>query len=137
MLIECTLCTVHRPTNELGSIDDVFSLDAWLKNVLGLAVVLVLLGLTLGITTWSFCAYVRLLRRDGREVPVEGAVVTTLYARSLLAASYKRAACVRKISHGIRTKTHCGPILFHLRGDPFSKCSDTHDRETIVHLHAR
>ena len=107
--------------NELGSVDDLFSLDQWAKNLLGLIVVLVLLGLTLGMTAWSFGAYVRSLRRDGHEVPVHGDVAATVYARSLLASSYKRAACLRKIGHDLRTKTHCGPILCHLHGDPFGK----------------
>jgi hypothetical protein len=107
--------------NELGSVDELFSLDKWAKNLLGLIVVLVLLGLTLGMTAWSFGAYIRSLRLDGRAVPVDGVVATTVYARSLLASSYKRAACLRKIGHDIRTKTHCGPILCHLHGDPFGK----------------
>ena len=107
--------------NELGSVDDLFSLDQWAKNLLGLIVVLMLLGLTLGMTAWSFGAYVRSLRLDGRAVSVDGVMATTVYARSLVASSYKRAACPRKIGHDIRTKTHCGPILCHLHGDPFGK----------------
>jgi hypothetical protein len=114
--------------NELGSVDDLFSLDQWAKNLLGLIVVLVLLGLTLGMTAWSFGAYVRSLRLGGRAVPVDDVVATTVYARSLLASSYKRAACLGKIGHDIRTKTHCCPILCHLHGDPFGKYFE-HPRE--------
>ena len=99
--------------------DDVFSLDTWAKNLLGLIVVLVLLGLTLGFTAWSFGAYVRTLRHDGHAVRVEGIAVGTAYARSLLSASYNRTVYLRKVGHKLRTRSHCGSILCHLHGDPF------------------
>ena len=41
------------------------------------------------------------------------------YARSLIGASYAMAPALRKIAHGIRTKTACGPLVLHLQGDPF------------------
>ena len=75
------------PTNELGSVEDLFSLDMWAKNLLGLVVVLFLLGSTCVIICWSLCGYLRSLRKHGREVPVAETIQDEMKAQRAAAAA--------------------------------------------------
>ena len=54
--------------NELASVDEPFSADAWAKNILGLAIVLGLLITTVGIILWSMCGYMSHFKRVGKQV---------------------------------------------------------------------
>jgi hypothetical protein len=56
------------PSNELGSIDDLFSLSNWLQNVVGLVLVLVLFVLTCFVVGWSACNYTRAFKRTGQVI---------------------------------------------------------------------
>jgi hypothetical protein len=53
--------------NELASVDELFSADAWEGNVLGLAIVLGLLVTTIGVITGSMCGYVNHFKRVGKQ----------------------------------------------------------------------
>jgi alpha-tubulin suppressor-like RCC1 family protein len=105
--------------NSLSSVDDLFSLDLWAKNLVGLVAVLCLLAITVGIIVWSLCAYIRSVRMKGRAVSIEDQVTTTHYAASLVAISYTRARRCTIYMHKLRTQSDCAPLLCPVKGDPF------------------
>jgi hypothetical protein len=102
--------------NELGSVDEIFSPDSWANNVLGLAICLILLFLTMCFTVWSFCAYVRLFRQVGRSITDKG---HSDYARHLVLTSYRHTKLKRVSSFTLRTNTQCGPLIWRVAGDPY------------------
>jgi hypothetical protein len=113
------------PTNNLGSVEDLFSLSVWASNLLGLIVVLSLLCTTLATITWSMSAYIRYVARtrDGGQ-----RMQSSEYAKSMLVVSYNRVTRAKSIAFKLRTKTQCGALLCHLQGDPFA----TSQRAIIV-----
>ena len=76
-------------TNELASVDELFSADAWAENILGLAVVLGLLITTVGAITWSMCGYINHFKRVGKQV--RGRRVSSPRPASLLVAPLSTA----------------------------------------------
>eukprot|EP01051_Picozoa_sp_SAG22_P003493 SAG22_NODE_171_length_16646_cov_6.580528_9_plen_390_part_00 len=118
------------PSNELGTTTELFSVAAWVQNPLGLVVVLSFVGATIMLATYSLAAYVEKRPLQGEHV-IPDDVNRSMYARAMLVASYKVHHAMPKkelLVHAkkraalkMRTRTICGPLLFPLDGDPFSR----------------
>jgi hypothetical protein len=107
------------PMNSLASLDELFSTDAWARNILGLVIVLGLFLTTILTIAWSMCSYISHFRRVGKEISTEQYATSSRYATSLTATTYKRTSSLRHVVFRLRTKSQCGPLMFHVDGDPF------------------
>eukprot|EP01052_Picozoa_sp_SAG31_P044879 SAG31_NODE_7988_length_1546_cov_4.508815_1_plen_256_part_10 len=121
------------PANELASVDEVFSLAAWADNILGLVMVLSIFVCVVVTVMYSFCKHIRNLRETKERVVDRQTVLSTTYAKRLLAQTHDTTAkfCKNmreKIDFKLKTQTKCGSLLCHYRGDPFSRAQ----RITII-----
>lgn len=109
------------PSNQLGSLDSLVSLDSWANNLLGFIICASLLGCSCLIVVWSLCEYLRSFKREGRTVQHEKQI-RTRYGVSLvsLGSAKGRKGSWLKACFKIRTDTACVPIICRLRGDPFA-----------------
>jgi hypothetical protein len=82
------------PMNELAA-DDLFSLEAWAKNILGLAIVVGLLCLTIGLICWSLKKYLKSLSIAPRRIDPDNQQTT--YAKKLDEVVHTQAGLINKV----------------------------------------
>lgn len=118
--------SLFGPSNELASVDELFSLSAWADNILGLVLVLSILFLAVALVLYSFCAHLRGLQKHGRVVKAD-LISTSAYAMQLLVVGYKSKkkrfckVCKNRACFTFRAKTVCGSLFCHFGGDPYTR----------------